>query len=273
MQRREADLTGRHFVTEEAYADDTNLAARQALWRYREPEVDLFQWVLDVAGLDGGERFVDIGCGNGLYLAALEARGHRGAVHGLDLSEGMVRAASRWPNAAGVGVADAQALPIADASVDVALAAHMLYHVPDQAKAAGELRRIVRPGGVALAVTNSRESMVALDQLLVEAAAAVAGVELPFIGELLSFNLENGDAVLGTAFREVERIDLRGAAVVPDVGVIVGYIASMSSIKVLLPDPSAWDAILDDVEHRATAIVDRDGALRVETLLGCFVCR
>jgi len=50
---------------------------------------------------------------------------------------------------------DAQWLPFADASFDCILAMHMLYHVPDRDLAIAEMRRVLRPGGVLLALTNS----------------------------------------------------------------------------------------------------------------------
>jgi SAM-dependent methyltransferase len=45
-------------------------------------------------------------------------------------------------------VADAQKLPLPDASVDVAASALVLNFVPDRVAALRELRRVVRPGGV-----------------------------------------------------------------------------------------------------------------------------
>lgn len=50
--------------------------------------------------------------------------------------------------------ADAR-LPLGDGGVDVVLAMHMLYHVPDVPAPVAELRRIVKPGGTLLASTNS----------------------------------------------------------------------------------------------------------------------
>jgi SAM-dependent methyltransferase len=63
---------------------------------------------------------------------------------GLDLSPGMGPAA----------VADAQRLPLPDASAEAVLAMHMLHHVPDIDRAVAEMARVLRPGGVALAASN-----------------------------------------------------------------------------------------------------------------------
>lgn len=81
------------------YRTDALLAARQGLYRYQHPRLDLPALVLGRAGLTGAETIADIGCSNGAYLAR---RGHAGPVLGVDLSDGMLRAArARFPGAAG----------------------------------------------------------------------------------------------------------------------------------------------------------------------------
>ena len=51
-------------------------------------------------------------------------------------------------------VADVQDLPFADDSFDVVAAMWMLYHVPDLDRGLAEVRRVLRPGGRLVAVTN-----------------------------------------------------------------------------------------------------------------------
>jgi SAM-dependent methyltransferase len=53
----------------------------------------------------------------------------------------------------GRGVAhqvDLQGLPFEDGSYDFVFASHVLEHVPDDARALSEIRRILRPGGIAI---------------------------------------------------------------------------------------------------------------------------
>src|SRR5262252_767974 len=107
------------------YGDDQRLSARQRMW---QTATSLIDRVLDVAQIASDAAVLDVGCGNGRYLAGLRARGHTGTLMGLDYSPGMASVARSY---APVAVADAQALPVRDAVVDVALCAHMLYHVPD----------------------------------------------------------------------------------------------------------------------------------------------
>lgn len=76
---------------------------------------------------------------------------------GLDLSAGMLRSLEDLRQSGGLSLvqADAQRLPLPDRSVDVAMAMHMLYHVPDVPAAIRELRRITKRDGTVLASTTA----------------------------------------------------------------------------------------------------------------------
>ena len=74
------------------YATDLNLRARQRLWQSLEPPFDLFRWVLDLTQAEAGSHVLDVGCGNGAYLARLQARG--AIATGCDLSLGMLNASA-----------------------------------------------------------------------------------------------------------------------------------------------------------------------------------
>ncbi|MGF6276064.1 ubiquinone/menaquinone biosynthesis C-methylase UbiE [Massilia sp. UYP11] len=96
-----------------------------------------------------GERVIDVAAGNGNATLAAARRFAR--VTSTDyvpalLEKGRARAAAE-----GLAVdfreADAEALPFPDASFDVALSTFGVMFAPDQARAAAEIRRVVRPGG------------------------------------------------------------------------------------------------------------------------------
>ncbi len=95
---------------------------------------------------------IDIGCASGYLLQDLL----RGAPHltliGLDLLDSGLRKAHAANSQALLLQADACALPLADASVDAAMSANLLEHVPDDRRALAEILRILRPGARAVIV-------------------------------------------------------------------------------------------------------------------------
>jgi SAM-dependent methyltransferase len=100
------------------------------------------------------ERVLDVACGSG--TAALVAARRYCEVAGIDYVPALIECARARAAAEALdvdfGVADAQALPFADASFDVVLSVYGVQFAPDQAKAADELLRVCRPGGrIALA--------------------------------------------------------------------------------------------------------------------------
>jgi SAM-dependent methyltransferase len=91
----------------------------------------------------------DLGCGTGSLSVLLAAAGHR--VRGVDLAGEMVAAARAKAEQAGVDTefvqGDAAAPPYAPGSVDVVLARHVLWALPDPAQALGRWTALLRPGG------------------------------------------------------------------------------------------------------------------------------
>jgi len=95
-------------------------------------------------------KWLDVGCGNGAFTEVLIARCSPAAVTGVDPSEGQLAYARGRPGTkrAEFRVADAQALPFPDNSFDAGTMALVIVFIPDPVKAARELARVVRPGGV-----------------------------------------------------------------------------------------------------------------------------
>src|ERR1700745_1821720 len=76
----------RDYLRGTQYKTDTNLAARQSIYAYQPPRIELPARVPDLAAPARSGTVVDVGCGNGMYLAELARRGFRGRVLGIDLS-------------------------------------------------------------------------------------------------------------------------------------------------------------------------------------------
>lgn len=102
-------------------------------------------------GLLAGRRLLDYGCGHG--MASVVAARQGAAVTAFDLSAAYVGEARERAAANGVEAeflqADAHALPFAAASFDAVWGNAVLHHL-DLHIAGRELRRVLRPGGVAV---------------------------------------------------------------------------------------------------------------------------
>jgi SAM-dependent methyltransferase len=97
-----------------------------------------------------GREVVDVGCGGGWLARELAARGAR--VTGTEISnQQLVDARARGDADGKISyvVGPAEALPLADASVDAVVFMNSLHHVPEGSMSAAlrQARRVLRPGG------------------------------------------------------------------------------------------------------------------------------
>ena len=100
-----------------------------------------------------GQRWVDVGCGNGAFTALVAQRCAPAAIDGVDPSAGQLDFARGRPGAASARFHQGQgdALPLADASVDIGVMALVIFFLPDPVAGLTELKRVVRPGGTVAA--------------------------------------------------------------------------------------------------------------------------
>jgi len=194
------------------YASTERLATRRSVWGPGPEGVSpidvLRQTIVDTHP----GAVVEIGCGTGdLARSVLDELPYVKYV-ATDLSPGMVASATALGVTAVVAPADD--LPFPDASFDVAVAAWMLYHVPDLDSAVRELRRVLRPGGLLVAATNSEEHLADLRR--------EAGGE-PFANQ---FTSENAERVLGRHFSQVTRRDVETRAHFDDHAAAAAYLAT-----------------------------------------------
>jgi SAM-dependent methyltransferase len=99
-----------------------------------------------------GAVVMDLGCSTGFLLEDLRRAYPHAALVGVDLiAAGLSKAHVNVPEARLVQ-ADACRLPLADASVDVAVSLNLLEHIPDDERALNELRRVLHPGARAVLV-------------------------------------------------------------------------------------------------------------------------
>lgn len=239
--------------------------------QYTQPKIDFISWVLDQSRWLGLETVLDIGSGSGNYVNAVQKR-TRSYIAG-DMSAGML--ATIAGDISRIQL-DAQQLPLSQASVDVVLANHMLYHVPNLDECLRQVQRVLRAGGRLIAATNSRNNMAELRHLIMDIGrkddkSLTLSVEQ--LNLVTGFNLENGQALLQPFFSKVDRFELNSALVFPSAEPVLAYMGSMQEYYMsFLPIEANWDDIVVQLRQRLQSHLGQNEAYRVNKKMGVFIC-
>jgi SAM-dependent methyltransferase len=188
------------FVREH-YSSERGLEGRRAAYRHAQgpdPRELAYRAVAEARP----HRVLEVGCGPGELAARIKDE-LEAEVVAVDVSPRMVDLAVERGVDARQG--DVQDLPFGTGEFDCAVAAWMLYHVPDLERGLSELRRVVRPGGRLVAVTNGVEHMGELAELL----------HVQPMMRSASFRCDNAPELLGRHFDRVERRHAGGWVVFP----------------------------------------------------------
>ncbi len=155
METAERLRQERAFHDRQASARATILRHSPRLLLVSEKDyLDHESWIRPALALFGdlsNKRVLDFGCGHGMAAVVLANRGAR--VTAFDLSGGYLDEAHERARANGVAVdfvqADGANLPFADESFDCVWGNAVLHHL-DLKRAAQDLRRVLKPGGLAV---------------------------------------------------------------------------------------------------------------------------
>src|SRR6266536_3030612 len=155
--------------------------------------------MLELTQLHGGERVLELACGPGsVGLAAAPRVAPDGEVVISDVVAEMTSIAAARAEASGLEnvstkVLDLERIEEPDESYDVVLCREGLMLVPDPARAAHEIRRVLRPGGrVAIAVWGPRERNPWLG-IVFDTVSAQLGAPTPPPGIPPPFSLDDAD--------------------------------------------------------------------------------
>jgi SAM-dependent methyltransferase len=114
-------------------------------WSRRVAE-SFIEWLAPSSGL----KWLDIGCGSGALSEAIINHCEPAALTAIDHSEDFVRTAQkRLGSRAHCRIGNALALPLDNASVNMAVSGLVLNFIPEPEKALSEMRRVTVAGGTA----------------------------------------------------------------------------------------------------------------------------
>lgn len=131
-------------LREDAWGEGNSYDAYMGRWS-RRLAPRFLDWLAPGPQLD----WLDVGCGTGALSDQILARCDAANLIGVDPSDAFIaQARKNVPDSrAEFQIADAQALPLGDASRDLATSALALNFVPDPIKALSEMKRVIRPNG------------------------------------------------------------------------------------------------------------------------------
>jgi len=186
----------------------------------------------------GASRVLEIGVGTGRIALTLDL-----PIIGLDLSRPMMDVLLTKSTAVPLIEGDATALPFPDDSFDAAYAAHVLHLIPTWRDALAEMARVVRPGGVVLAVRSSGRTSVETEIF------EHASVRRDAVGAGTIDDVDEGAAALGLGVRTLDEIAWSRPV---DVGGLIEAIAQRSWSTMWSVDQDTLDRAVEGA--RAVAI-------------------
>jgi ubiquinone/menaquinone biosynthesis C-methylase UbiE len=197
------------------YSSEGNLETRTSVWRDsldgRNPATTAAAAIHAVAP----STILEVGCGTGVFAERLVRENPQASVVATDQSPRFV--ALTVERGVTAQQADVQDLPFDDDTFDVVAALWMLYHVPDLDQALSEVRRVLRPGGLFVAVTNGDDHLA---DLMRDAGERK---------NVTSFSTENGAAALRRHFEDTTAEQIATRAVFEDHAAAVAYLASFDA--------------------------------------------
>lgn len=250
------------------YGDDKNLSTRIKLHSKHSVNKQAFgAWLFGQYDFTCCTRILELGCGNGgQWEGRIGSLPSDATLVLSDYSEGMVDIVwekySSFPKVL-VQRIDIQDIPFPEATFDIVIANHMLYHVPDLPRAIHEVYRVTKSEGRFYSSTNGNGGMIpylhnAIKKFYPETTA---------YSETLSFNLQNGKEILGKHFSDIQQIDYVDSLRITDTQDLIDWIRSGMVGSTM--SEYDFDCLYDYFE----AIRVKEGSIDIPKEGGLFISR
>lgn len=185
-------------MTEQIYGKSYGESPAENYQRFFVPAIGapVADDLIAVAGLEPGQRVLDVACGTGVVTRlAAERIGASGTIVGLDVNPGMLAVArSQTPSDIKIDwqEASAESMPLPDETFDVVLCQMGLQFVPNKLAALREMRRVLYTDGRALVTVPGPKP--SLFTIMTDAMAHHLGPEAASFGDLV-FSMHDVDEI------------------------------------------------------------------------------
>ncbi|MFN8490078.1 MAG: methyltransferase domain-containing protein [Caldilineaceae bacterium] len=261
------------------YATGEHLRAKHDLIRNQSGRT-IETWALQLVSTAPNAHILDAGCGWGRFSWPL-LEGQRVSAANLvcaDLSLGMVQSAIQeaekrgyYPHFVNCGI---EALPFPAQQFDGVMANFVLYHVHPLEQGVHELARVLKPDGWLLVAAHGVIKVLvielhyqALDQLGIHYERDTSN----------PFDLENGAAILGNRFGQIERHEFVDQQIYPNAEAFTQSYQTTGDYRNLIARtdvPDEAKAALPRIFcELAAQNADEQGAIHAPVAMGAFICR
>ena len=251
------------------YKDSCNLSSRIQLHeKFSVNSEKWFPWVFKHLEFTECTDILELGCGNGVVWKENNGKILSGKNIILsDFSSGMIEDAKQ--NVKGVydflfEVINAEKINKSDASIDMVIANHMLYHMKNLETCLTEIVRILKPGKRLYATTIGESHLVEISNIVKEFDSSI---NLKFSGHAKKFGINNGMLILKKYFTNVTFNRYEDYLFVTDVDSLVGFIMSTSSNvreKIKGENLNAFKSYLEQK-------IEKDGGIKITKDIGMFI--
>jgi ubiquinone/menaquinone biosynthesis C-methylase UbiE len=256
--------SNQEYLLTSQYKDSSNLRARIQIHKlFSTNKYSFHRWVFDHFNIPRPARILEAGCGPAyLWTENRDRIPEDWDITLSDFSAGMLQEAqSNLSNSQGhfsFQIFDIQSIPFENGHFDAVIANHMLYHVPDRAKAMSEIRRVLKPGGRFYAVTNGGSHMQEIYDLLKKSTPEIPDPRDYSFSQ--QFGLENGEDQISPWFNKVTLHRYEDGLVVTEAGPLIAYVLSTSSGKAAIGDkiPEFTQFLEDELAAHGAIHITKD---------------
>jgi ubiquinone/menaquinone biosynthesis C-methylase UbiE len=275
------------LVRDVHFKDDRMIRVKQRIHaKYRTSNRTILDHLMDCLALEGGERVLDIGCGNGFVLLEVARRlSSDGRVEGFDVSPGVLEVARTRLRAEGLtadlAIGNADNLSgFSSCSYDRVMANYMIHYVTDIDQTLHEINRVLKRDGIFVLSTESLSSMTEMYNVHFNAMREAGFPDRLFrASPKARICVENGDEYVDRHFAKVDLVVYEDALEFDEPEPFMEFYevghnyCCAGSVPSDDLRPEMFRELSNRVRRRVQQTINDVGVFRLSKRTGSFVCQ